>query len=497
MISVYLKDDVYKYEIEDVLKLFFEGHEIEWTKTEPRYDNRGVFLVGRYTYGADSKAFRIDIKAQSFYEFLSVPVKGRECNKDRYEESKAVKRSIKQFVYSQMVKIVEKKLPWGILTGIRPAKIVHEMLEKGLEHEGVIRALDANYDVSRPKAELLYNVAMVESDILKRTDRNKVGLYIGIPFCTSRCLYCSFTSNPINKCRHLVADYMAALKSEIEGTAAIIKDKGYKIQSVYIGGGTPTSIDVCNLRALLDEVQICFDLDGTEEVTLEAGRPDSIDEEKLDAIKNSRVTRISINPQTMNDETLKLIGRNHTSEDIVKAFEMARNKGFGNINMDVIVGLPGENIYMFRHTLDEIERLGPESLTVHTMALKRASRLSEEKDRYKTASVSDVAKMVEMAQDGALSMGMHAYYLYRQKNMIGNLENVGYCKPGFESVYNVQIMEERQSIIALGAGATTKVVYYKDNKIERVFNVKDIRQYIQRVGEMLDRKRDLLDSLNE
>jgi oxygen-independent coproporphyrinogen-3 oxidase len=229
-----------------------------------------------------------------------------------------------------------------------------------------------------------------------------------------------------------------------------------------------------------------------EEYTLEAGRPDSIDEEKLRVIKESRVDRISINPQSMNDETLKSIGRNHSSEDIIKAFRLARDIGFLNINMDVIIGLPGEDLKMFRNTFDKIKELGPESLTVHTMAVKRASKLNEEKEKYKLITSADANMMVEAAASFAKSIGMHPYYLYRQKNVLGNLENVGYCKPGFESVYNIQIMEEKQTIIALGAGAVTKVVYHEDNRIERAFNVKEVEGYVAREDEMVERKRELL-----
>jgi coproporphyrinogen dehydrogenase HemZ len=261
---------------------------------------------------------------------------------------------------------------------------------------------------------------------------------------------------------------------------------------VLFRSGTPTSLNSLQLKGLLDFIESKFEMRWLEEYTLEAGRPDSINEDKLGVIKESRVDRISINPQSMNDETLRLIGRNHTSEDVIKAFRLAKSLGFNNINMDVIIGLPGESKEMFCNTLKRIKELDPENLTVHTMAIKRASKLNEDKEKYKLISSADASEMVETAAAFADSIGMHPYYLYRQKNVLGNLENVGYCKPGTESVYNIQIMEEKQTIIALGAGAVTKVVYPKENRIERAFNVKDVEEYILRVKEMVERKRGLL-----
>ena len=289
----------------------------------------------------------------------------------------------------------------------------------------------------------------------------------------------------------LVDKYIDMLKKELYFGNELIKEKGYTIQSIYIGGGTPTSISARQMKDLLGFIEETFSLENLEEFTLEAGRPDTIDEEKLLVIKNSRVNRISINPQTMNDATLRLIGRNHSSEDVRKAFYLARDVGFNNINMDVIVGLPGENCEMFRNTLEEIKKMEPESLTVHALAIKRASRLNEEQKEFEHVPDEEAAGMVDMAYEYALSMGMRPYYMYRQKNIAGNLENVGYCKPGFESIYNVQIMEEKQTLLAFGAGGVSKVVYSDENKIERAFNVKSPEEYIGRIDEMIARKREL------
>lgn len=379
-----------------------------------------------------------------------------------------------------------------MLTGIRPAKIVHEMMDKGYTEEQVASQLTGYYFVSREKASLLYSVAQKEKHILDNTMPEMVSVYIGIPFCTTRCLYCSFTSNPVKKYEHMVKSYIEALKKEISSVGSILDSKGLKIQSIYIGGGTPTSIDAVYLKELLYYIEKAFDLKYIEEYTLEAGRPDSITREKLEVIKRSRVDRISINPQTMNDEVLKKIGRLHTSKDIIDAFRLSRSIGFDNINMDVIAGLPGEVLVDFKHTLERIGELGPESITVHTMAIKRASRLNENKESYSLVSGNEVAQMVDAAFDYITGTGLEPYYLYRQKNMLGNLENIGYSKPGYECIYNIQIMEEKQTIIALGAGAITKVVFPHDNRIERAFNVKSVEEYISRIDEMIDRKEKLV-----
>lgn len=289
----------------------------------------------------------------------------------------------------------------------------------------------------------------------------------------------------------MVGSYIKALRKEIKSVGKILADKGLKIQSIYIGGGTPTAIDAQHLGELLKEIEDTFCMDDVKEYTLEAGRPDSITEEKLATIARSRVNRISINPQTMKDETLVRIGRSHTSGDIIEAFNLARELGFDNINMDVIAGLPGEDINDFMYTLDEIKKLAPESITVHTMSVKRASRLNDEKNSYDLTDEDEVTKMVDSAYEFIKDIGLKPYYLYRQKNILGNLENIGYSKPGAESIYNIQIMEERQTIIALGAGATTKLVYPKEDRIERVFNVKSVEEYISRIDEMIGRKENM------
>lgn len=491
MICVKLEGHDWKYQVEDVLRLFFGSEKGEFIDREPPAEYRGIFILNR-----------VEERSGSFLVTTLLWLDGEKISSTDYEiygtvqegndPLREVKREVKRQIYICLSNHLKRELPWGTLTGIRPAKIVHELMQQGHSKEKILFILRDYYKVSPEKADLVYEVAENEKTILERAIGNTVGLYIGIPFCPSRCLYCSFTSNPIGRCIKLVKPYLEALKTEIEGTAQILKSKGYKIQSLYIGGGTPTAIDAESLKTFLTMVEQGFDLRELEEYTLEAGRPDSLDLDKFRVIKNSRVDRISINPQTMNDETLRLIGRDHSAQDIVEAFTLARQTGFNNINMDLIIGLPGETADMFKHTLDEIRKLDPESLTVHSMAVKRASRLNENKESFSFTEAEEAVKMVDMALECARSMEMRPYYLYRQKNMVGNLENIGYCRPGSESVYNVQIMEEKQTIVALGAGAITKVVFPEENRIERAANMKSVEDYIRRIDEMVERKRALL-----
>jgi len=493
MIRIFLEEQRFYNEIYDEVKLFFNENEIYFKNELPPIDKGGIFLYCKViNEAAEGPVFRITLKWSNSSYNADIPIESENIGEMEAEKVRELKRQIKRHVYLALVKCTGRELPWGMLTGIRPAKIARELLEEGKKKEEILNTLTRFYMLSEDKAKLAYDVALTESKIISRTGRDMISVYIGIPFCPSRCLYCSFTSNPIGKCSHLVGKYLDALKFEIDGIQKIIEKNAYKIQSLYIGGGTPTSIDTDSLAGLLEHINKTFDMTSVEEYTLEAGRPDSIDREKLEAAKNYGINRISINPQTMNNRTLEIIGRSHTAEDIIEAFGLAREVGFDNINMDIIVGLPGENLSMFENTLTEIGKLNPENLTVHTMAIKRASRLNEHRSEYNLISGQEAEQMVNVAREFANSMGMHPYYLYRQKNILGNLENIGYCKPGFESIYNIQIMEEKQTIIALGAGAVTKVVYPLDNRIERAFNVKNIEEYISRLDEMIERKKALL-----
>jgi len=395
-------------------------------------------------------------------------------------------------LYFVLRDVFKKELPYGSLTGVRPAKLASSCLEDGMTESETVNLLERITGISREKARLLYEVACQEKSYMD-SDDPEVNIYIGIPFCASRCLYCSFTSYPIDRMSHLVDPYLDALERELEFGAEWIKSRCLGINSIYIGGGTPTALTEKQFARMLSMVGQYFG--ESREFTVEAGRPDTITQKKLQIIKASGATRISINPQSMNRETLRLIGRNHTPEDIAEKFRLAREMGFDNINMDIIAGLPGENLDMFLNTLQRIEELRPDNLTVHTMAIKRASILHQNVHEYVTVPDEVVDQMIEAARDSASRMGMKPYYLYRQKNMLANLENTGYAVPGKGCRYNVETMVERQSILAFGAGAITKIVIPSENRIERADNVKEVAQYVERVEEMIARKERLFSEI--
>lgn len=378
--------------------------------------------------------------------------------------------------------------PWGKLTGIRPAKIATKLLDRGMNDEQVIDYFVTECGTEHDKAALALECAKALIPARKNMYENGVSLYIGIPFCPSRCLYCSFVTNGTKQAAKLMPDYVEALKKEIAYTADIVRRNKNVIETVYIGGGTPTSLSSELLDSMLSCLESEFDLCKVKEFTVEAGRPDTIDAQKLEALKAHGVDRISINPQSMNDETLRVIGRAHSAQDIRDAMALARDLGFDNINMDVIAGLPGESLEMFRYTLEEVEKLEPTDTTVHTMSVKRSSRLNEYLSDYDLTDGATAAKMVDFARGFLADRGKRPYYMYRQKNQLGNLENVGYSKPGYESLYNLYIMEEIQTIISLGCGGVTKTVDRATDRIERIFNVKEPKDYILRLDEMLHRK---------
>ncbi len=405
-------------------------------------------------------------------------------------KKKYVKAELKRLVYKTLKELTKKELPWGALTGIRPVKLATGLIESNpkISDEDICRYLKENYLVSDKKAALSISIARKEYELLKSIDyKNGYSLYIGIPFCPTTCLYCSFTSYPIKAYQKKTEPYLKALLKEMEYVAKEFQHK--RLNSIYFGGGTPTTLEADQLERLLLAVQKNFDLTYCQEFTVEAGRPDSITEEKLRVLKKYGVTRISINPQTMNQRTLDLIGRYHTVEQVREAFWMAREIGFDNINMDFIVGLPQENIEDIEYSMQEAQKLNPDSLTIHSLAIKRAARLNMQKEQYKGLAMKNSMEIMELCEQYARKMGMEPYYLYRQKNIAGNMENVGYARKA--GIYNILIMEEKQTIVACGAGSVSKRVY-PDGRIERSENVKDVSQYIERIGEMIERKKHLL-----
>ena len=557
MITVQLNEPNFEYDIHSLVKAFYPQHDV-LVKAMPREEfPESVFhLVVNY----DRKNHMIDFK---FFEHNQQETQEEDDaakeetvaqdHENRameekmtldgsvqvdFENRKKTKNELKQQLYYLLTVYAGKTLPWGTLTGIRPTKIPMELLEEGKSEDEIRSYMKETYLASDEKIELSLSVAKRELELLSRIDyENGYSLYVGIPFCPSTCLYCSFTSYPLAKWANRMDEYLDALEKEIAFTAEVCKHK--VLNSVYIGGGTPTTLSAEQMDRLLtmigsyfgiadeqgrmiyadehvneidviDEAQNPMDGAGTEnaltdadnkmekarkqtqllEFTVEAGRPDSITREKLEVIHRHNISRISINPQTMKEETLRLIGRQHTVQQTIDSFKLAREVGFDNINMDLIVGLPGEDITKVQHTLDEVKALGPDSLTVHSLAVKRAARLNIFRDKYQEMTFENNQEIMDLTMKTAYEMGMGPYYLYRQKNMKGNFENVGYSEVDKAGIYNILIMEEKQPIIALGAGGSSKLVFDHGQRIERVENVKDVVNYITRIDEMIERKRE-------
>ncbi len=477
MIICVINEPKFEYDIHSLFKAFYPAEEVKVTaKCEETSGNASVFSV------LYEKAY-FSLSDGNGKELLRLSTDGV---KDRIGEKNLVKR----LVYLAISRLTGKTLEWGDLTGIRPTKIASKLLNEGKSDEEILSYMKDTYLVGDKKAGLSLDIAKREREILRplRLKQGGYSLYIGIPFCPTTCLYCSFTSNPIGAWRSRIDDFLNALEKEIRFVAEARKNG--ILDSIYIGGGTPTSLEAPEIDRLLTVIEENFDLSGVLEYTVEAGRPDSITVDKLKVLKKHGVTRISVNPQTMNADTLKLIGRHHTPGDFVRAFSLARESGFDNINTDIILGLPGESEREVQNTVDELVRLRPDSLTVHSLAVKRASALSEWilKNGYDTMVNTD--KTMEIAAAGALALNMKPYYLYRQKNMAGNFENTGYAREGAYGIYNILIMEELESIAALGPGSVSKVLT-REGKLVRDDNVKDVSLYIERIDEMIERKREL------
>lgn len=408
------------------------------------------------------------------------------------DDRRETKNRLKILIYEYLSKKTGKVLPWGTLSGIRPTKLSTRLLDAGESDQEIRSFLKNEYLISEEKIDLMTKISKREHEILSSFDyESGYSLYIGIPFCPSICLYCSFASSPIGAYQDKVELYLGALFREIDGVAEKIRNASNLYQhldTIYLGGGTPTALSADNLDRLLTKIENSFDLRYLKELTVEAGRPDSITAEKLSVLKKHHVNRISINPQTMNQKTLDLIGRHHTVEDVIDAFGMAREMGFDNINMDVISGLPNEGDEEIENTISKIKSMKPDSLTVHSLARKRAARLTEEWDIYKDCTFKNDNETLNRYYQAASDMDLSPYYLYRQKNMAGNLENLGFALHKKECLYNILIMEEKQPIIALGAGADSKYVYDHGRTITRSENVKDIETYIKRVEDMIERK---------
>lgn len=513
MIVVRLNQPQFEYDIHSLVKAFYPAEDVkvfeEGTKelesdagmpecTVMFEENRITFSIMTKEKGSgladttktltESKDCIVKNKVLEVYAEDKVIITDNVVLEEK-EERASVKCKLKHLLYSVLSRYTGKILPWGNLTGIRPTKIAYGLLEEGKTEDEVISYMENVYDCSREKAELSIDIADRERKLLSTLHyENGYSLYLGIPFCPTTCLYCSFTSYPIGLWKKRVDEYLTAMEKEMDYVSEMYKDK--ILDTVYIGGGTPTTLEADELRRLLSYLKSKFDFTTVQEFTVEAGRADSITREKLEVLKEFGVSRISVNPQTMKEETLKIIGRRHTVEQVKEAFKLAKEVGFPNINMDLILGLPGETKEDVAHTMEEVKKLAPDSLTVHSLAIKRASKLNQWIEENGIETLKNTEETMEIAAKGAMDLGMKPYYLYRQKNMSGNLENVGYATEGNFGVYNILIMEEKQTIVAIGAGTISKRVY-PDGRIERCDNVKDVALYIEKIDEMIERKKEL------
>ena len=467
----------FHYEMENLCRIFFPYEKIHVTTQlcddillayAGREQRPNGFLI--------TTKLRVEDQRMENSEMLplSMPEREQECR-------------MSLLLFELLVKLCGYQPKWGILTGIRPIKLLRQISEEHGEGEAVLQFRE-KFLVSKEKTQLSLTTMHNEGEILVLSRPESYSLYLSIPFCPTRCSYCSFVSQEIERAAKLIPQYVELLCEELSCTARIAKELGLRLESVYIGGGTPTTLSAEQLERLTGAVNTHFDLTNCREFTVEAGRPDTITPEKLDAMKRGGVTRISINPQTLNDEVLERIGRKHTAQQILDSFQEARAHGFYNINMDLIAGLPGDTLESFTDTMDRILQLDPECITVHTLALKRSSRIFQDELASLRADAETAARMLDYAGQALTNGGYIPYYLYRQSRMVGNLENTGWSKPGFESLYNVFIMDETHTILACGAGAVSKVKDPYSNDLERIFNFKYPYEYISRFPEMLMRK---------
>lgn len=484
MIQVICKSEAYTYNVYHIVKAFFPSEEII-----SRMEEASCYVEAEMAKGERIRIGREQVESILRERETGIPQQNAAEDPAKRKERKY---GIDICLYHELEKLTGRSLDWGILTGVRPTKIAMQKAEEGWEEERFVPWFQAECKVSERKARLSWEIARREQALLGKLDYEEgYSLYMGIPFCPSVCTYCSFSSGALSDWADRVEDYLGALKKELTFIAGQSKDR--KLNTIYIGGGTPTTLTAEQLEGLLTYIDSNFSREYLLEYTVEAGRPDSITAEKLRVLKDHNVTRISINPQSMQQKTLDVIGRRHRVEEIVDAYRLAREIGFDNINMDLIAGLPGESIADMEDTLGQIRSLAPDSLTVHSLAIKRAAKMELADLASDPAEVTRTLEgMIQAAAGAAGQMDMYPYYLYRQKNIAGNFENVGYAKVDKAGIYNILIMEEKQTIVACGAGSISKRVY-PDGLIKRSENVKDVSQYIDRIEEMIERKRVLLE----
>lgn len=469
--NLYVKNHNFHFELENLTRLFFPNEKITVIRdfSEPQ---------SPYIYTEVSDKITISVNIGSFNKSETAVKK---LTDDDNELVSA------QFLYKLLCDFTGLTQPWGILTGVRPVKLLRRLAEESSEEQAV-KKFEKDFFVSNEKIALSRETEHNERKILELSKPESFSLYVGIPFCPSRCSYCSFVMASIERAEKLIEPYTKLLCEEIKRTAEIANKLGLRLETVYFGGGTPTTLSAEQLDTVLGTVNKSFDMSTCREFTVEAGRPDTIDIAKLFALKENKVDRISINPQTVNDEVLKTIGRKHTAQQFFDAFELARKCGFDNINTDLIAGLPTDTPESFKNSLDSIVRLNAECITVHTLCMKRASRLTTEGVTLDLQQARDAREMLAYTQNILGQNEYIPYYMYRQSRMVGNLENVGWSKKGFESLYNVYVMDETHTILACGSGGVTKLKRNNPDYLERIFNFKYPYEYIDRFDELIQRK---------
>lgn len=470
----------------DEIRLFCPIKKIECMET-PTIPPEGVVFIHRFFEAEAScqNSFAIYENGILLHEHkTAAPLQGSE---DALRYKKFLKRAVKNTAFTALKELYKKEPPWGSLTGIRPTKLMRELIETASLAEAKAQ-FQTEFFVSEKKAELAAEIVKNQIEIIRNVNQDEIDVYIGIPFCVSKCAYCSFASATLSKKGLVEEQYVEALLSELNALHSFLAQK--TVRAIYVGGGTPTAFTAVQLDKILAAASF-----PCKEFTVEAGRPDTIDREKLDVLKKHGVTRISVNAQTTNDETLRLIGRNHTAADFFKAFALVKQYGFDSVNTDIIIGLPNENTDSVIKTIEDVTSLAPENITVHSLAIKRSSAFGQS-EAFALASADVAQKMLEICTQRLNESGYIPYYMYRQKYMTGNLENIGYAKPGKISIYNIDIMEECVDIAAFGAGAISKRIFPAQNRIERAPNVKDILHYLNRTDEMAERKRKLFETID-
>ena len=481
---IILIGNTFKYETEATVKLFIGAARFNFYYEIPENFSAEEYIIAEI----DGCVLKCRVKLGG----KEVSLENR-LSEDEINERSIAEHELCRLIFSALKQLTGINPPWGLLTGIRPVKKVTALIQQGLGKAEINEILTKKYEISPSKLELAFQTADNQLPILDKINKKAVSLYISIPFCPTRCSYCSFVSHSMDSAVKLIPDYIKNLCDELKIIGNIVKETETEIDTIYFGGGTPTSISAEYIEILMKCVKENFDIDNVREYNFEAGRADTITKEKLEVIKKYGATRISVNPQTLNDDVLKVIGRLHTGEDTVNAFRIARKIGFDNINMDLIAGLPTESPESFKNSLDRVIELDPESITVHTLTLKRSASLYES---GKSHIGNPVAEMVDYSVERLISNGYNPYYLYRQKNTVDNLENVGYAKKGAESYYNIYIMDETQTILGAGCAASTKLVY-PDGKIERIHNYKFPYEYINRFEQMLEKKKEVTECLKK